>query len=200
MKELKQQCKRLYNQTLLGCYSSYVPAPSNLKQSDRHTATFGKGECIQRTTYNSKRTVQNLSVGKPLSVPTFVSLPLYRSSVSAGFPSPAEEWADFSLDLNTHLIKNTPATFFVRASGDSMQKVGIFNGDLLIVDRSRTPKNQDIVIAAIHGDLTVKRLIIRNGKSVLKAENEGFSPIEIGEDMDVHIWGVVTYVVHDLHT
>ena len=98
--------------------------------------------------------------------PALLQCSLYNCSVSAGFSSPSEEWDGFTLDLNQHLILNPPATFFVRAMGDSMNTVGIFNSDILIVDRSLTAKHLDIVVASVNGELTVKRLICKNGKTI----------------------------------
>ena len=134
----------------------------------------------------------------PETHPTPLFMPLYECSVSAGFPSPADDRYDLTMDLNKHLVQNTAATFFVRASGESMLNAGIHNGDLLIVDRSLIAKSQDIVIAVVDGDLTVKRLIQSNGKTILKAENPAFSNIELTEDITVSLWGVVTNVIHSL--
>jgi DNA polymerase V len=134
----------------------------------------------------------------PENHPTPLSMPFYECSVSAGFPSPADDRYDLTMDLNKHLVQNTAATFFVRASGESMLNAGIHNGDLLIVDRSLIAKSQDIVIAVVDGDLTVKRLIQSNGKTILKAENPAFSNIELTEDITVSLWGVVTNVIHSL--
>jgi DNA polymerase V len=145
---------------------------------------------------------QNISqtVTKCSLPPALLQCSLYNCSVSAGFPSPAEEWDGFTLDLNQHLIHNPPATFFVRARGDSMNTVGIFNSDILIVDRSLTAKHLDIVVASVNGELTVKRLICKNGKTILKAENPSYAFIELNEEMEVTIWGVVTNVIHNLRS
>ena len=145
---------------------------------------------------------QNISqrITKCSLPPALLQCSLYNCSVSAGFPSPAEEWDGFTLDLNQHLIHNPPATFFVRAMGDSMNTVGIFNSDILIVDRSLTAKHLDIVVASVNGELTVKRLICKNGKTILKAENPSYAFIELNEEMEVTIWGVVTNVIHSLRT
>ncbi|HVV67958.1 MAG TPA: translesion error-prone DNA polymerase V autoproteolytic subunit [Gammaproteobacteria bacterium] len=125
------------------------------------------------------------------------SFPLYSSSVAAGFPSPADDYIENSLDLNELLIKHPTATFFVRASGNSMLNAGIHDQDILIVDRSLTPVSGRIVIAAIDGQLTVKRLqTTTQGKVLLLPENEDFPPIEIKPESEVHIWGVVTNVIH----
>jgi DNA polymerase V len=93
-----------------------------------------------------------------------LKLPFFGSKVSAGFVSPADDHLESELDLNHHLIKHPAATFFVRAKGDSMQEAGIFENDILIVDRSLTPQNNDVVIAAVVGELTVKRLVVKLGK------------------------------------
>ncbi|MCP4393009.1 MAG: translesion error-prone DNA polymerase V autoproteolytic subunit [Alphaproteobacteria bacterium] len=125
-------------------------------------------------------------------------LPLCGSNIQAGFPSPADDFWESSLDLNEHLIKHPSATFFVRVSGNSMIGAGIHEGDILIVDRSLDPANGKIVIAAIDGMLTVKRLLIKDGKMLLMPENSEFQPIEVNEFSSVHVWGVVTNVIHEV--
>jgi DNA polymerase V len=123
-------------------------------------------------------------------------LPLYGSKVAAGFPSPADDYIENQLDLNEHLIKHPAATFFVRASGQSMIGAGIHDNDILVVDRSITPSNGKIVVAAIDGQLTVKRLNQKNNKLFLMPENQQFEPIEVKEGSEIYIWGVVTNVIH----
>tara|TARA_B100000676_G_scaffold54643_1_gene53769 strand:+ start:6537 stop:7052 length:516 start_codon:yes stop_codon:yes gene_type:complete len=125
-------------------------------------------------------------------------LPLYSSSVQAGFPSPADDYLEEKLDLNKYLIKHPSATFFVKVTGDSMIKAGIHSGDILIVDRSIEPKNNKIVIAAIDGELTVKRLSYEPDGNYLQPENDNYSPIKIDEHNDLTIWGVVTNVLHSV--
>lgn len=122
--------------------------------------------------------------------------PLYTSSVRAGFPSPADDYIEARLDLNSHLIKHPAASFFVTASGDSMKNAGIHSGDLLVVDKSIQPENNHIVIAALNGELTVKRLSRSGGRVCLMPENNEFEPIDISGEDDLVIWGVVTYVIH----
>jgi len=117
-------------------------------------------------------------------------------SVSAGFPSPATDYMENKLDLNEHLIKHPAATFIVKANGISMIEAGISSGDLLIVDRSISPRNDNIVIASILGDLTVKKLQKKNQSFFLMSANESYPSIEIKEEMECFIWGVVTYVIH----
>ena len=122
--------------------------------------------------------------------------PLYSSKVCAGFPSPADDYIETQLDLNQHLIKHPASTFFLISSGDSMKDAGIESGDLLIVDKSIVPTHGKIVIAAVNGELTVKRLSNIAGCIQLVAENKNYSPIDITENQDLVIWGVVIYVVH----
>ncbi len=123
-------------------------------------------------------------------------LPLYASHVRAGFPSPADDYIETHLDLNAHLIKHPAATFFVIASGDSMTGAGIQSGDMLIVDRSLEASHGKIIIAAIDGELTVKRLSRHEGRVQLRAENIHYPPIDITHEQDLVIWGVVTHVIH----
>lgn len=123
-------------------------------------------------------------------------LPFYSNKVSAGFPSPADDHLEMKLDLNTYLIKHPSSTFFVRVSGDSMIKAGIQSGDMLIVDKSIEPCDGKIVIAALDGELTVKRLYKRSGVLRLLAENDKYNPITITEQ-EMVIWGVVTHVIHE---
>jgi DNA polymerase V len=130
-------------------------------------------------------------------------LPLVCGRVEAGFPSPADDFIERSLDLNEQLVTNPIATFFVRASGHSMDGAGIHDGDLLIVDRSMTPVHGSIVIAVIDGGLTVKRLSKRNNIGSLlpepsNADQSTYSTIEVGPDTDATIWGVVTWSLHRL--
>lgn len=128
------------------------------------------------------------------------AIPLYASPVKAGFPSPAEDYAEQHLDLNTHLIQHPAATFFLRVSGDSMVNAGIFHGDLLIVDRSLEPSHGKIVIAAVNGELTVKRLHKTPQGIFLMAENEAYPPIALHESDQVQLWGVVTHAIHAMNT
>jgi DNA polymerase V len=133
-----------------------------------------------------------------LELGSFFKLPLYGCKVRAGFPSPADDYIETYLDLNSHLITHPSATFFVRASGDSMMKVGILDGDLLIVDRSIEAKHGHIVIAAVNGELTVKRLVCTAGRTELMPENDRYSPILITEDLELVIWGVVIHTIRSV--
>lgn len=127
-----------------------------------------------------------------------VERPVFLARVPGGFPSPADDYLEGKLDLNQYLVKHPAATFFVRVTGDSMIGAGIHSGDLLIVDRSLEPKDGNVVIAVLDGDLTVKRLFIREGKPALLPDNDQYSPVEVGEHATVEVWGVVTNVIHPL--
>ncbi len=137
-------------------------------------------------------------VGQPISleVRTSLKVPLVSAQVQAGFPSPAEDHMERSLDLNEHLVRNPAATFFVRVQGDSMRDDGIRGGDILVVDRSLAPVDRQIVVAMLDGDFTVKRLRRMEGRVFLEAGNEDFDPIEIRESQELVIWGVVTFIIH----
>ncbi len=127
-----------------------------------------------------------------------LSQPLFEAKVPAGFPSPAADYEQDKLDLNKYLINNPAATYFVRVSGDSMEGAGIHHEDLLIVDRSLEPRDKNIVIAAVNGELTVKRIRMRNKRVILEPENSNYASREISEDSEFEIWGVVTNVIHKL--
>lgn len=127
-----------------------------------------------------------------------LSLPLFASMVSAGYPTPADDAVEDNIDLNAHIIKRPDSTFLVTVSGDSMINAGIHNGDILVVDRAPTPKHNDVVIAVLNGELTVKRLLREHNAVTLKPENPDYPLIPISEDMDFRLWGVVTSVIHQL--
>ena len=127
----------------------------------------------------------------------FDLIPCVLSRISAGFPSPADDYIENNLSLSELLIKNHLSTFLMKASGDSMIEVGINHNDILLVDRSLDARNRDIVIAIFEGNLTVKRLLIKaKGSVVLKSENHLYNDILIPEISDLEIWGVVTSVIH----
>ena len=125
-----------------------------------------------------------------------LKLPFYIHKVGAGFPSPATDYIEDDVDLNSHLIKNPPATFIIRVQGKSMNNVGIYDGDLLVVDRSINPKNLSNVIANVNEELVVKTFLKEKDKNYLSS---GLNKIELNENPNVIIWGVVTYVIHKLH-
>lgn len=127
-----------------------------------------------------------------------LKLPLFMESVSAGFPSPADDYLEGRLDLNDHLIRNPAASFFVRVQGDSMINAGIHTGDILLVDRSLEAKDGSVVIAVVDGELTVKRIKKSGNRLFLLPENKNYKPIEIRSESGFEVWGVVTTVIHSL--
>ena len=145
-----------------------------------------------------KKIVHLEFLGAVETLPPREGVPLYLSPVEAGFPSPAEDYLDRRLDLHEHLVRNRASTFFLRAHGDSMTGAGIHDGDLLVVDRAEASAHNKVVIAAIDGELTVKRLLRRNGRVLLAPENPDYDEIDITEHEHVHVWGVVTYAIHKL--
>ena len=135
------------------------------------------------------------SIHIPLEKPQPVHLPLFSHAVPAGFPSPADDYIQGRLSLDEHLIAHKEATFFVRAKGSSMVGAGIFDGDLLVVDKSLEPQSGDIVIAVMDGELTVKRLIRQGETVILRPENRRFKDIELKDGQELQVWGVVTSTV-----
>lgn len=125
-----------------------------------------------------------------------VPIPLFAARVPAGFPSPADDYIDRGLDLNELLIRHPAATYFVRASGDSMVGAGIHSGDVLVVDRAVNPQNRSVIIAALNGELTVKRFVREKEKILLVSENPAYAPLEVGGAMEFEVWGVVVHVIH----
>lgn len=135
---------------------------------------------------------------EPARPGTPLSRPLFSSRVPAGFPSPAEEYAEGALDLNHYLIPHRETTFYVRVKGLSMTGAGILDGDLLVVDRSREPRHGDIVLAVIDNELTVKELDQRGPVPTLKSHHPDFAPIALRSAQELLIWGVVVGVVRRL--
>ena len=128
-----------------------------------------------------------------------LTVPFYLHKVGAGFPSPATDYIEDDLDLNTHLISNAPATFIIRVQGKSMRDVGIYDGDLLIVDKSINPKSFSTVIANVNEELVVKTFIKEKELSYLTSGSKNtIDKINLSENQEVIIWGVVTYVIHKL--
>lgn len=123
-------------------------------------------------------------------------VPLFASRIAAGFPSPADDYIESRLDLNEYLVRHKEATFFLRVKGDSMKDAHIQDGNLLIVDRSVEPGHGDIVVAVVHGELTVKRLHKRRGVIKLLAANAAHPEILIKSGSELMVWGVVRHVVH----
>ena len=122
-------------------------------------------------------------------------LPFHLHKVGAGFPSPATDYVEDDIDLNSHLVKNIPSTFLIRVQGKSMNKVGIHDGDLLIVDRSLNPKNFSTVVANVNEELVVKTFVKEKNCSFLTS---GPNKINLTENPEIFVWGVVTYTIHAL--
>ena len=126
-------------------------------------------------------------------------LPFHMSKVGAGFPSPATDYVEDDIDLNAHLIKNIPSTFLIRVQGKSMSSIGIYNGDILVVDRSLNPKNFSTVIVNINEELVVKSFVKEKDQSLLTSGSKHLKDkINLIENPEIIIWGVVTYVIHAL--
>lgn len=126
---------------------------------------------------------------------TKLKLPVVEGGISAGFPSPAEDFMDTSIDLNKILIKNKEATFFGRVKGNSMMDSGIHDGDLLIIDKSLKPENNKIAVCFIDGEFTVKRIKIEKDIIWLMPENKDYKPIKVTKDNEFIVWGIVTTVI-----
>ena len=124
-------------------------------------------------------------------------LPFHVNKVGAGFPSPATDYVEDDIDLNAHLIKNIPSTFLIRVQGKSMSNIGIRDGDLLVVDKSLNPKNFSTVIVNVNEELVVKNFIKEKDQSFLTSGSKKFKDkINLTENPEIFIWGVVTYVIH----
>tara|TARA_B100001559_G_C16274683_1_gene517722 strand:- start:224 stop:655 length:432 start_codon:yes stop_codon:yes gene_type:complete len=120
---------------------------------------------------------------------------LIEQGISAGFPSPADDFKEIRISLDNELVKNRDATFYARVSGESMIGAGLDDGDLLVIDRSLFPENGKIAVCLVDGEFTVKRIVQEDGKLYLKAENEKYKPIELKQENELIIWGVVEYVI-----
>ena len=126
-------------------------------------------------------------------------LPFHLQKVGAGFPSPATDYVEDDIDLNTHLIKNIPSTFLIRVQGKSMENVEIHDGDLLVVDRSLDPKNFSTVVANVNEELVVKTYLKEKNQSFLTSGSKKLKDkINLTENPEIFIWGVVTHVIHAL--
>lgn len=128
-----------------------------------------------------------------------LSLPIAQGGISAGFPSPAMDFMDVTIDLNKHLIKHPSTTFYGLVKGNSMQGAGIFDGDILVIDKSLTPKNNDIAVCYIDGEFTVKRIQIEKDCIWLVPENNQYKPIQVNEDNNFLIWGIVTFTIKQMN-
>lgn len=129
---------------------------------------------------------------------TALALPFVEEGISAGFPSPALDFVDLSIDLNKHLVKHPSATFYGRVKGDSLKNAGIDHGDLLVIDRSLEPVNGKIAVCCIDGEFTAKRIQIEKDGIWLIPENENYQPILVTEENNLLIWGIVTHVIKNV--
>ncbi len=125
-------------------------------------------------------------------------VPVFAQAIPAGFPSPADDFLEGTLDFNELLIKKPAATYCLRVSGHSMVGAGIHHRDYVIVDRSQKPEHDRVVVVAINGDFTLKRLILKGEQCFLASENQGFPLIPIQNDQELQIFGCATYVIHPL--
>ena len=124
---------------------------------------------------------------------------LIEQGISAGFPSPADDFKEVRISLDKELVKNTESTFYARVSGDSMENAGLSDGDLIVIDRSINPENNKIAVCFIGGEFTVKRIVKENGKLYLKPENNRYKKIEVEETDKLIVWGIVTYVIKSVN-
>jgi len=131
----------------------------------------------------------------PVFPETSLPLPVAGTGISAGFPSPADEYMEAGIDLNIELIRNPDATFFGRVKGYSMKEAGISDGDVLVIDKSLEPKNGSIAVCFLDGEFTVKRILKERDALFLLPANNEFKPIRITEENDFMVWGIVTYVI-----
>lgn len=141
------------------------------------------------------------SIGIDFFVPctsTALQLPLVQEGISAGFPSPANDFLDISIDLNKEFVRHPSTTFYGRVRGDSMINAGLSDGDLLIIDKSLEPSNGKIAVCFIDGEFTVKRVKLNEGRLWLVAENQKYTPIEVTEENEFMIWGIVTTVIKNV--
>tara|TARA_B100000963_G_scaffold345542_1_gene349736 strand:+ start:37 stop:477 length:441 start_codon:yes stop_codon:yes gene_type:complete len=141
-----------------------------------------------------KKMKEGISFFKP-NLDESHSIPLTSNNISAGFPSPADDFKEIRISLDREIVKNEEATFYARVDGESMLGAGLNDGDLIVIDRSAEPKDGSIAVCFLDGEFTVKRLKLKNKEIYLMPENSKYSPIKIGEGNELSIWGVVTYVV-----
>ena len=120
---------------------------------------------------------------------------LIEQGISAGFPSPADDFKEIRISLDRELVKNKESTFYARVSGNSMENAGLSNGDLIIIDRAINPEKNKIAVCFIDGEFTVKRIVKKGNKLFLKPENNNYKEIEVGDESQLIVWGIVTYVI-----
>lgn len=131
-------------------------------------------------------------------VDTELSLPIADGGIKAGFPSPAQDFLDLAIDLNKELVRHPASTFYGRVRGDSMQDAGVYDGDILIIDKSLEPRNGDMAVCFVDGEFTIKYIKIEKEIVWLIPANDKYKPIKVTEDNDFLIWGIVTYSIKRL--
>jgi len=134
----------------------------------------------------------------PANTQTSLSLPFASEGIRAGFPSPAQDYMDISIDLNKELVRNPAATFYGRVSGDSMKGDGLEDGDILVVDKSLEPQNGDTAVCFIDGDFTLKDIKIEKDVVWLVPANPEYQPVKVTSENDFMIWGIVTYSIRKI--
>lgn len=139
-------------------------------------------------------TSRTIDIYSALTEATF-ELPYVNEGISAGFPSPALDFVDLTIDLNRHIVKHPSATFYGRVKGHSLRDAGICDGDLLVIDRSLEPLNGKIAVCYIDGEFTAKRIKKAHNELWLLPENDDYAPIQIKEDDDFLVWGIITHVI-----
>ena len=130
---------------------------------------------------------------------TELSLPIADAGIKAGFPSPAQDYMDSAIDLNKELVRHPATTFYGRVNGDSMVDAQVFDGDILVIDKSIEPQNKDMAVCFIDGEFTLKFIEIKEDVVYLIPANKEYKPIKVTPDHDLQIWGVVTYVIHKVN-
>lgn len=155
---------------------------------------------MKKSTKEQERTILQIFSPKYSNNPLYNNIPLATESVHAGFPSPAEDMLEESLDINKLLVKHPAATYYVRVKGESMRDAGIYDSDILVVDKSLEPTNNCIAVCYIDGEFTLKRVLINAEERtvVLMPANSNYKPIIVTPDNDFIIWGIVSYVIHKI--
>lgn len=131
----------------------------------------------------------------PVSIASNMEIPVLSTPISAGFPSPALDFIDLSIDMNKYLIKRPTSTFYGRVKGQSMKDVGISDGDLLVIDKSIAPKDDQVAVCYLDGEFTLKKIKLEKDICWLIPANESYQPIQVTSQNDFLIWGIVTHVI-----
>ena len=159
------------------------------------TSRYAKLLHMEQKNNKNKKNFDKI-IFKPACQCKEIAVPFLQTCVSAGFPSPADDYVEQKLDLNDYLIKHPAATFFVRVEGNSMVDDNIYSGDILIVDRALPVNNDSVVVVYIDGEFTVKRIAKKDNALYLVPASKQYKPLLITSEMNIEIWGVVAYVIH----